>query len=44
MRIVDMIKTDAFTLYLKKGYHPTTHDNFNNGCPIPVIIGINIAE
>ena len=24
---------------LKKGYHPTTNDNFNNSCPIPVIFG-----
>jgi len=27
----------------KKGYHPTTNDNFNNSCPIPVIFGTNIA-
>jgi len=27
------------TLCLKKGYHPTTNDNFNNSCPIPVIFG-----
>jgi len=32
------------TLCLKKGHHPTTNDNFNNGCPIPVIFGTNIAE
>jgi len=32
------------TLSLKKGYHPTTNDNFNRGCPIPVIFGTNIAE
>ena len=25
------------TLYLKKGYHPTTNDNLNNSSPIPVI-------
>jgi len=25
------------TLWLKKGYHPTPNDNFNNSCPIPVI-------
>ena len=31
-------------LCLKKGYHPTTNDNFNNSCPIPVIFGTNIAE
>jgi len=29
---------------LKKGYHPTTNDNFNNSCPIPVIFCTNIAE
>jgi len=28
----------------KKVYHPTTNDNFNNSCPIPVIFGTNIAE
>jgi len=28
----------------KKGYHPTTNDNFNSSCPIPVIFGVNIAE
>jgi len=22
----------------KKGYHPTTNDNFNNSCPIPEIL------
>ena len=27
-----------YTLCLKKGYHPTTNDNFNNSCPIPVIL------
>jgi len=32
------------TLCLKKGYHPTTNDNFNNSCPILVIFGTNIAE
>ena len=32
------------TLCLKKGYHPTTNDNFNNSCPIPVIFGAVIAE
>ena len=31
-------------LCLKKGYHPTTNDNFNNNCPIPVIFGTNIAK
>jgi len=33
-----------YTLCLKKGYHQTTNDNFNNSCPIPVIFGTNIAE
>jgi len=28
----------------KKGYHPTTNDNFNNRCRIPVIFGTNITE
>jgi len=28
----------------KKGYHPTTNDNFNNSCQIPVIFGTVIAE
>jgi len=28
----------------KEGYHPTTNDNFDNSCPIPVIFGTNIAE
>ena len=32
------------TLCLKKGYHPTTNDNFNNSYPIPVIFGTSIAE
>jgi len=32
------------TLCLKKGYHPTTNDNFNNSCPISVIIGTYTAE
>ena len=32
------------TLYLKKRYHPTTNDNFNRCCPIPVIFCINITE
>jgi len=27
--------TALYTLCLKKGYHPTTIDNFNNSCPIP---------
>jgi len=27
----------------KKEYRPTTNDNFNNSCPIPVIFGTNIA-
>ena len=33
-----------YTLCLKKGYHPTTNDIFNNSCPIPVIFGTDIAE
>jgi len=33
-----------YTLCLKKGYHPTTNDNFYSSCPIPVIFGTNIAE
>jgi len=28
----------------KKGYQPTTNNNFNNSCPIPVIFGTNIAK
>jgi len=28
----------------KKGYHPTTNDNFNKSCRIPVISGTAIAE
>jgi len=28
----------------EKGYHPTTNDNFNNSCPIPVIFVKNIAQ
>jgi len=28
----------------QKGYHPTSNDNFNNSCPIPVIFATNIAE
>jgi len=30
------------TLCLKKGYHPTTNDNFNN--TIPVIFCTNVAD
>jgi len=29
---------------LKKGYHPTTNDNFNNSRRIPLIFGTNITE
>jgi len=36
--------TERTTLCLQKGYHPTTNDNFNSTCPIPVISGTNIAE
>jgi len=32
------------TLCLKKGYHPTTNDNFNNSCLIPVVFGTNITH
>jgi len=28
---------NAYTLCLKKRYHPTTNDNFNNSCRIPII-------
>jgi len=28
----------------QKGYHPTTNDNFDNSCRIPVIFGTNITE
>ena len=41
---VRWINLKASTLCLKKGYHPTTNDNFNNSCPIPVMFGTNIAE
>jgi len=37
-------KSGKLTLCLKKGYHPTTNDNFNNSCPIPVIFGTIISE
>jgi len=30
--------TMHYTLCLKKGYYPTTNDNFKNSCPIPVFI------
>jgi len=33
-----------YTVSQKKGYHPTTIDNFNNSCQIPVIFATNIAE
>ena len=33
----------VFTLCLKK-VPPTTNDNFNNSCRIPIIVGTNIAE
>jgi len=36
--------TQQTTLCLKKGYHPTTNDNFKSSCLIPVIFGTNIAE
>ena len=28
----------------KQRYHPTTVDNFNGNCPIPIIFGTNISE
>ena len=28
----------------KKRYHPTTNNNFNSSCSIPVIFGTNIPE
>jgi len=28
----------------QKGYHPTTNDNFNSSCLIPVMFGTNITE
>jgi len=34
----------SYTVSQKKGNHPTTNDNFNYSCPIPVIFGTNIAE
>jgi len=34
----------AGTLCLKKVYHLTTNDNFNNCWPIPIIFGTNITE
>jgi len=37
-------KLSSSSLCLKKGYHPTTNDNFNSSCPIPVIFCTNIAE
>jgi len=33
-----------YTPCFKKGYHPTTNDNFNNSCPISVIFGTYIPE
>jgi len=39
-----LCNTRIYTLCLKKGYHPTTNDNFNNSCLIPVVYGTNIAE
>jgi len=32
------------TLCPEKVYHPTTNDNFNSTCPIPVIFGANITQ
>jgi len=32
------------TVFQKKGYHPTTNNNFNSSCLIPVIFGANITE
>jgi len=34
----------GYILCLKKGYHPTTNNNFNSRCSIRVIFGINIVE
>jgi len=34
----------VYTVSQKKGYHPTTNDNFNNSCTNPVIFGTNITE
>ena len=33
-----------YILCLKKWYHPTTNDNFNSSCPIPVIFIDRVAE
>jgi len=32
------------TLCFRKGWHPTTNDNFHNTCPFLVIFGTNITE
>jgi len=41
--VVDLAEIWKYTVS-KKGYHPTTNDNFNNSCPIPVIFGTTIAD
>jgi len=28
----------------ENGYHPSTNDNINDGCPTPFVFGTNIAE
>jgi len=33
-----MVNKDEYTLCLEKRYHLTTNENFNNHCPIPVIL------
>jgi len=35
----DSVTYLLYTLCLKKGYHPTTSNNFNNSCLTPVIFG-----
>jgi len=33
-----------YNVLQKTVYHPTFNDNFNSGCPIPVIFGTVITE
>ena len=33
-----------YTVSQKRAYHPTTNDNFDNICLIPIIFGTNITE
>jgi len=42
--VVVVVDVSGSTLCLKKEYLPTTNDNFNSVCPIPVIFGTNITE